>query len=64
MLYEQGRVKHLGDFAKLEDQMCQFTGNFQKENPGLSPDRVDALTWGITELMLDPSYDESLSWVG
>jgi phage terminase large subunit-like protein len=64
MLYEQGRVKHLGNFAKLEDQMCQFTGNFQKENPGLSPDRVDALTWGITELMLDPSYDASLSWVG
>lgn len=41
-LYEQGRVRHVGMFAKLEDQMCNWT-------PGdASPDRLDALVWAIT----------------
>ncbi len=45
-LYEQGRVKHVGSLALLEDQMCRFTGN----GAGKSPDRVDALVWALTEL--------------
>lgn len=44
-LYEQKRVSHCGVFSKLEDQMCSFTG--EKSN---SPDRLDALVWGLTEL--------------
>lgn len=47
-LYEQGRVRHVGTFALLEDQMCQW-------EPGVSlwsPNRVDALVWALTELML------------
>jgi phage terminase large subunit-like protein len=49
-LYEQGRVSHVGMFEHLEDQMTLFThSGFQGEN---SPDRVDALVWGLTELML------------
>lgn len=45
-LYEQGRVHHVGTFAKLEDEMCQWT-------PGdPSPNRMDALVWAITELQL------------
>jgi phage terminase large subunit-like protein len=47
-LYEQGKVHHVGLFPLLEDQMCQWeplTG--QK-----SPDRLDALVWALTELML------------
>ncbi len=48
-LYEQGRVKHLGGFPVLEAQMRAFGG---KDMTG-SPDRVDALVWAITELMLD-----------
>lgn len=45
-LYEQGRVRHCGTFAELEDQMCEWI-------PGSpSPDRMDALVWGITDLML------------
>jgi predicted phage terminase large subunit-like protein len=47
-LYEQGRVHHVGLFAALEDQMCSFTPD-QYEG---SPDRVDALVWCLTELML------------
>jgi predicted phage terminase large subunit-like protein len=48
-LYEQARVHHVGLFAALEDQMCSFTPD-QYEG---SPDRVDALVWCLTELMLD-----------
>lgn len=45
-LYEQGRVHHLGMFPELEDQMTQWV-------PGkASPDRLDALVWAITQLML------------
>ena len=52
-LYEQGRVHHMGSFAALEDQMSQFTRDFDKKIMGFSPDRVDALVWAITELKID-----------
>ncbi len=45
-LYEQGRVSHLGVFPELEDEMCAVIGD------GESPDRLDALVWAVTELML------------
>jgi predicted phage terminase large subunit-like protein len=46
-LYEQSRVHHVGAFPALEDQMCQWT-------PGdSSPDRMDALVWLLTDLMID-----------
>jgi phage terminase large subunit-like protein len=45
-LYEQGRVHHLGMFARLEDQMCEWTPDAP------SPDRMDSLVWGFTFLML------------
>lgn len=48
-LYEQGRVHHVGRFDKLEDQMCLFTRDADR-SPGNSPDRVDALVWGLTSL--------------
>ena len=53
-LYEQGRVHHLGAFAMLEDQMCAFSADFDRERAGYSPDRVDALVWALTELFLHP----------
>ena len=44
--YEQGRVHHIGHFPKLEDQLCQW-------QPGdKSPDRLDALVWALSELMI------------
>ena len=48
-LYEQGKVYHVGQFPILEHQMVTF-------NPesGQSPDRVDALVWLFTDLMLKP----------
>lgn len=49
-LYEQGRIHHVGLFDKLEDQMCSFSiDNIRNSSTG-SPDRVDALVWGLTEL--------------
>ena len=53
-LYEQGRVHHLGAPPQLEDQMCAFSGDFDREAAGYSPDRVDALVWALTDLLLTP----------
>lgn len=51
-LYEQGRVRHAGSFAALEDEMCDFgVGGLSS---GRSPDRLDALVWAITSLALTP----------
>jgi phage terminase large subunit-like protein len=51
-LYEQGRVRHRAAFPALEDQMLAMAvGGYT--GPG-SPDRVDALVWAITELLLEP----------
>ena len=47
-LYEQGRVHHVGFFGDLEDQLTNWSG--AKGEP--SPDRLDALVWALTELML------------
>jgi predicted phage terminase large subunit-like protein len=52
-LYEQGRIHHVGAFPQLEDQMCGFTADFDAKAAGYSPDRVDALVWGFTDLLID-----------
>jgi phage terminase large subunit-like protein len=49
-LYEQGRVRHAGRFPQLEDEMCDFTASGLSN--GRSPDRLDALVWALTELMI------------
>ncbi|WP_446532542.1 DNA-packaging protein [Qipengyuania marincola] len=51
-LYESGRVRHAGLFAKLEDQLCGLMTGGGYEGPGRSPDRADALVWALSELML------------
>ena len=53
-LYEQGRVHHIGTFPPLEVQMCAFTSDFDRARAGYSPDRLDALVWGLTELLVEP----------
>lgn len=47
-LYEQGRVHHVGTFNELEDQMCSFSQDYDRANG--SPDRMDALVWGLSYL--------------
>jgi phage terminase large subunit-like protein len=54
-LYEQGRVHHVGAFPKLEDQMCSFLAGESsdlRKAMGVSPDRVDALVWALSELLV------------
>ncbi len=52
-LYEQGRVAHCGTFTALEDQLCAMTvSGFRGKG---SPDRLDALVWAITDLMIVPA---------
>jgi len=48
-LYELGRIKHAGIFGGLETQMTNWDATSED-----SPDRVDALVWGLSELMLKP----------
>jgi len=52
-LYEQGRVAHLRGLAALEAQMCQMTAQGYLGKG--SPDRVDALVWALTDLIVEPS---------
>jgi phage terminase large subunit-like protein len=47
-LYETGRVRHVGAYPALEDEMCDF--GLDGLSSGRSPDRVDALVWAITAL--------------
>jgi hypothetical protein len=43
-IYEQGRGHHVGSYPALEDEMCLWM-------PGdASPNRMDALVWGVTYL--------------
>ena len=50
VLYAEGRVAHVGEYPDLERQMCDFAADGLSH--GKSPDRLDALVWAITELML------------
>jgi phage terminase large subunit-like protein len=71
-LYEQGRIRHMGAFPALEDQMCEFTPDLDRSKPKrdptdpssigkgsvhASPDRADALVWAFTELLVEQISD-------
>ncbi|RVT43986.1 DNA-packaging protein [Sphingobium algorifonticola] len=58
-LYEAGRVAHRGAFPMLEDQMCGMLTGGVYAGPGRSPDRADALVWGISWLMLGKGGGEA-----
>jgi phage terminase large subunit-like protein len=50
-LYEQGKVHHVGTFASLEDQMATWDPLLDDK----SPDRVDALVYALTDLLIEGS---------
>jgi phage terminase large subunit-like protein len=52
--YEQLRVRHVGQFPKLEEQMTTYTGASAEH----SPDRMDALVWVLTDLLVGLSAPE------
>ena len=52
VLYAQERVHHVGALPQLEDELCDFgPGGL---STGASPDRLDALVWALTHLLLTP----------
>jgi phage terminase large subunit-like protein len=47
-LYEQGKVRHVGQFQELESELTAFnTAGYLGDG---SPNRADALIWGLAEL--------------
>ncbi len=60
-LYEAGRVRHAGMFARLEDQLCGLLVGGTYAGPGRSPDRADALVWALTELLLGKTMRPSVT---
>jgi phage terminase large subunit-like protein len=54
-LYEQNKIYHIGHFPLLEAQMITFD-----PDKGKSPDRVDALVWGFTDLLLGSKFTFSI----
>lgn len=55
-LYSRGRVFHTEPLPELEDQMCSYTGA-----PGeKSPDRMDALVWALTDLLVTSAWGSGL----
>jgi phage terminase large subunit-like protein len=53
-LYEQGRIHHVGSFPELEDEMCGWSPQTGEK----SPDRMDALVWAVTDLLIDQEQIE------
>ncbi len=50
-LFEQNRAHLVGGYPELEDQLCTFSAGSSG-----SPDRLDAMVWGITELMITVNH--------
>jgi phage terminase large subunit-like protein len=61
-LYEKGEVKHVGAFPALEDEMCDL--GLGGLSSGRSPDRVDALVWALSALMLGREAEPRVRTVG
>lgn len=55
-LYERGQVWHAGNFPTLEDQLCSYVPGTTRK----SPDRLDALVWALTDLMLTGKPDPKI----
>lgn len=61
-LYEQRRVKHVGIFPDLEEQLCLFSTSGYMG--AYSPDRADACIWGVSELAIQSPMYGMLGVVG
>ncbi|RYY47834.1 MAG: ATP-binding protein [Sphingomonadales bacterium] len=52
LLYEAGKIWHVGAFPELEDEYCGLVIGGGYQGPGRSPDRADACVWALSALML------------
>jgi phage terminase large subunit-like protein len=61
-LYGAHKIRHRNQFPLMEAEMLATTpAGYQGD---ASPNRMDALVWALTELMLgDSTYDSTMSWV-
>jgi len=60
-LYEQGKVFHTRPHTLLETQLCEYIPGITSK----SPDRLDALVWALTDLLLDKESNPVLKvWGG
>ncbi len=57
-LYEQGKVHHVGGFPTLEAQLTQWN----PQTDSKSPDRLDALVWALTDLIVRDGGGPSLKF--
>ena len=55
VLYEQGRVSHVGVLSRLEDQLTSWEPSSSRG----SPDRLDALVWALTDLVVEPQRERA-----
>ncbi len=56
--WHKDQVRHAGEFRELEDQMLNFsTAGYLGDR---SPDRVDALVWALTDLLVKPMPGEAI----
>ena len=55
-LTERGKIRFAGSFPKLEDELCSMTTAGYVG--GGSPNRADAMVWGMTELFPSISADK------
>lgn len=51
-LYQRGLIHHVGEHITLEDQMCTWKPDDK------SPDRIDALVWGLWALFLEDEPEQ------
>ena len=58
MRFETGEVTLHGRFPELEAELMGMIAGGEYEGPGKSPDRADAMVWGLTELLLTPEQAE------
>ncbi len=58
-LYDQKRIIHFKRFKKLEEQLFNYIPGISKE----SPDRMDALVWGLTALFLEDNKTSPKVWI-
>lgn len=74
-LYENKRCVHVGSLPDLEQQMCQWIppGQAEVDEHGVespvpaskySPDRIDALVWAVTDLVLQVRPRRELTYRG
>jgi len=55
-MYEQGRIHHVGELPYLEEEQCTWVPGTTRQ----SPNRVDAVVWALTELMLGQPEPEEI----